>query len=156
MKEIVAMVALLACIAGVPGPSDADPVHWSLNFKPSSHTDKDLLSGAHLFPSGQAYATGFPEDRGTAATLEMMGVQSFETCLFKVSVCMPDGRLDTMLLLTAETTLIGHLTLDEYASLAEVATVTEMYLTADALTVRFLGGAWPGSVLSVFETSFPL
>ena len=156
MKEIVAMVALLACIAGVPGPSDADPVHWSLNFKPSSHTDKDLLSGAHLFPSGQAYATGFPEDRGTAATLEMMGVQSFETCLFKLSVCMPHGRLDTMLLLTDQTTLIGHLTLDEYASLAEIATVTEMYLTGGALTVRFLGGAWPGSVLSVFETSFPL
>jgi hypothetical protein len=69
---------------------------------------------------------------------------------------MPDSRLDTMLLLTDQTTLIGHLTLDEYASLAEVAMVTEMYLTADALTVRFLGGAWPGSVLSIFETSFPL
>lgn len=83
-------------------------------------------------------------------------MQSFETCLFKVSVCMPDGRRDTMLLLTDQTTLIGHLTLDEYASLAEAAKVTEMYLTEDALTVRFLGGAWPGSVLSVFETSFPL
>jgi len=61
-----------------------------------------------------------------------------------------------MLLLTDQTTLIGHLTLDQYASLAEVATVTEMYLTPGTLTVRFLGGAWPGSGLSVFETSFSL
>jgi hypothetical protein len=89
-------------------------------------------------------------------TLDMKSMHSVETCLLKLSVCMPDGGLGTMLLLTDQKTLIGHLTLDEYASLAEGATVTEMYLTADALTVRFLGDAWPGSVLSVFETSFPL
>jgi hypothetical protein len=67
---------------------------------------------------------------------------------------MPEDRLDTMLMLTDPTTLIGHLTLDEYVTLTEVTTVIEMYLTEDTLNVRFFGGAWPGSRLSVFETSF--
>ena len=74
----------------------------------------------------------------------------------KFSVCMPDDTLHTTLIVTDQRTLIGHLTLDEYASLAEIAAVTDVYLTENALTVRFLGGAWPGSVLTVFETSFPL
>ncbi len=72
----------------------------------------------------------------------------------------PDSRVDaplsTKVSPTGQTTLIGHLTLEEYASLAEVANVIEMYVTEGTLMVRFVGGAWPGSVLSVFETSFPL
>jgi hypothetical protein len=75
-------------------------------------------------------------------------------CDLNLSVCMPEDRLDTMLMLTRPTTLIGHLTLDEYVSLTEVTTVIEMYLTEGVLNVRFFGGAWSGSRLSVFETSF--
>jgi hypothetical protein len=128
-------VALGACIIGLPGPSAADPVHGSVSAHTDSSTDTRLLK---------------------ASTLETMAEHSFQTCIRNLSVCMPDGRLDTRLSLTDQTTLIGHLTLEEYAALAEVSAVIEMYLTAGALTVRFLGGAWPGSALSIFETSFPL
>jgi hypothetical protein len=135
MRQIVTMVALGACIIGLPGPSAADPVHGSVSAHTGSSTDTRPLK---------------------ASTLETMAEHSSQTCLRNLSVCLPDGRLDTRLSLTDQTTLIGHLTLAEYAALAEVSAVIEMYLTAGALTVRFLGGAWPGSALSVFETSFPL
>jgi hypothetical protein len=73
-----------------------------------------------------------------------------------ICLCARRERLDALLSLTDQTTLIGHLTFDEYAALAEeVATVIDMYLMAGTLAVRFLGGAWPGSALSIFEMSFP-
>jgi hypothetical protein len=147
MKQILTMVAMVTCMIGVPGPSDADPVHGSVSRQASRYVDAGVVKGPGLRPSDWAAVSDFVADSG---------ISSFETCIWHLSVCMPESRIDTMLLLTDQTTLIGHLTLDQYASLAEVATVTEMYITPGTLTVRFLGGAWPGSVLSVFETSFPL
>jgi len=156
MKQIVTMVALFACMVGVPGPSAADPVYSSVSAQAGRSTDTRLFNETQLLLSSEAKAARFARDSGMMSTLDMMAVHSFRTCLHNLSACMPDGRLDALLSLTDQTTLIGHLTLDEYAALAEVATVIDMYLTADALTVRFLGGAWPGSDLSIFETSFPL
>ena len=77
-------------------------------------------------------------------------------CAETFSICKPDTNVNALLMVTDQTTLIGHLTLDEYASLREIAAVTDMYVTKETLTVRFIGGAWPGSLLSVFEASFPL
>jgi hypothetical protein len=156
MKRIVTMVALVACMIGVPGPSAADPVHSSVSAQAGRSTDTGLFKGMHLLPSNEAKAARSAGDSGMTSTLDVMAVHSFQTCLHNLTICMPDGRLDAMLSLTDQRTLIGHLTLDEYATLAEVATVIEMYLTAGTLTVRFMGGAWPGSALSIFETSFPL
>ena len=156
MKQMITMVALVACMIGVPGPSAADPVYSSVSAEAGRSTDTGLFKGTQLLPSSEGEGTSLRRDSDMASALNMMAVHSFRTCRHNLSVCMPDGRLDALLSLTDQTTLIGHLTLDEYAALAEVATVIDMYLTADALTVRFLGGAWPGSALSVFETSFPL
>lgn len=147
MKQILPMVAVLTCMVGVSGPSDADPVNVSVNPQASRYVGAGVVNGPGLRLSDCAAVSDFVPDSGIA---------SFETCIWHLSVCMPESSIDTMLLLTDQTTLIGHLTLEQYASLAEVATVTEMYVTPGTLTVRFLGGAWPGSVLSVFETSFPL
>jgi hypothetical protein len=147
MKQILTTVAVVTCMIGVPGPSDADPVHGSVSPQASSYVDAGILKGPRLPAFDGAAVSDVVAD---------IGIASFETCIWHLSRCMPESRIDTMLLLTDQTTLIGHLTLDQYASLAEVATVTEMYLTAGTLTVRFLGGAWPGSALSIFETSFPL
>jgi hypothetical protein len=154
-KQIVIMVALVACMIAVPGPSAADPVHLSVSAQAGPSTDTGLFNGTHLLSSSEAKAARFAADSGMASTLDMIAMHWFQTCLHHLSVCMPDGRLDAMLSLTDQTTLIGHLTLDEYAALAEVAAVIEMFLTPGTLIVRFLGGAWPGSALSIFETSFP-
>ena len=147
MKQILTMVAVLTCMVSVSGLSDADPVNVSVNLQASRYVGAGVVNGPGLRLSNWAAVSDIVPDSGIA---------SFETCIWHLSVCMPESSIDTMLLLTDQTTLIGHLTLEQYASLAEVATVTEMYVTPGTLTVRFLGGAWPGSVLSVFETSFPL
>ena len=147
MKQILTMVAVLACMVGVSSPSDADPVHWSVSHEASRYVGAGIVSGPGLRLSDWA---------AVSDSVPNSGIAPFETCMWHLSVCMPESSIDTMLLLTDQTTLIGHLTLEQYASLAEVATVTEMYVTPGTLTVRFLGGAWPGSVLSVFEASFPL
>jgi len=107
----------------------------------------------------QATSTDLPGEGGieallTGALTGRSAASSLSMCSWDLSVCMPEDRLDTMLMLTDPTTLIGHLTLDEYVILTEVTTVIEMYLTEDTLNVRFFGGAWSGSRLSMFETSF--
>jgi hypothetical protein len=82
---------------------------------------------------------------------------SFGGCFVDPSVCMRDTMLYPVIILSGPITLIGHLSLDEYTSLSEIAYVTAMYVSAEgSLTVRFFGGAWPGSLLSVFQTSFSL
>jgi len=118
------------------------------------------VSGAELMIAWPQATSTYPPGEGgieallTGALTGRSAASSLSMCGPDLSVCMPEDRLDTMLMLTDPTTLIGHLTLDEYVILTEVTTVIEMYLTGDTLNVRFFGGAWPGSRLSVFETSF--
>jgi hypothetical protein len=118
------------------------------------------VSGAEIMIAWQeATSTYLAREGGveallTGALISTSAASSLSMCGRNLPVCMPEDRLDTMLMLTDPTTLIGHLTLDEYVTLTEVTTVIEMYLTEDTLNVRFFGGAWPGSRLSVFETSF--
>ena len=140
MNRIFTILGLVTCLSGVPVPSDADQVEWPLSGK--TYTNGGSVNGTLLVSSDQANVRAFSSDA--------------EACIEQFFLCIPGNSVDAVLLLTDQTTLIGHLTLDEYASLAEIAAVTDMYLTEDALTVRFFGGAWPGSVLSVFETSFVL
>jgi len=68
---------------------------------------------------------GVSPNNEMGARLELV----LSACAETFSICMPDTKVDAMLMVTDQTTLIGHLTLDQYASLREIAAVTEMYVT---------------------------
>ncbi len=161
MKQLLTMLVLIGSIAGLSALSLADTIPWFRNSSGSLYTSGARFNGLDLTSVWEDAAWMSPEvDSGLDApligSLNMTGASAFSMCRRSPSVCVPEGRLDTMMMLTDPTTLIGHLTLEEYASLAEIATVTEMYLTEGTLTVKFFGGAWPGSLLSVFQTTFLL
>lgn len=145
MKGIFTILGLVTCLSSVPATSDAVPVQWPLS--DTTKANAGLVMGTQLRSSDQDVLSG-----GSSRERDINSA----ACIEQFSMCKPDYRVDALLFLTDQTTLIGHLTLDEYASLAEIAAVTNIYLTEGALTVRFFGGAWPGSLLSVFETSFLL
>lgn len=145
MNRIFTILGLVTCLSSAPVASDAVPVQWPLS--DTMKANAGLVIGTPFRSSDQEVLSG-----GSSRERDINSTP----CIEQFSMCKPDYRVDALLLLTDQTTLIGHLTLEEYASLAEIAAVTDMYLTQGRLTVRFFGGAWPGSLLSVFETSFLL
>jgi hypothetical protein len=92
MKQIITMVALLACMIGVPGPSAADPVYSSASVQAGRSTDRRLFKVTQLLPSSELKAPRFARDSGMTSTLDMIAVHLFQTCLTNISVCVPDGR----------------------------------------------------------------
>jgi hypothetical protein len=149
MKQALVILVMIMGIENWQGQSQGSTAFWS------GTSAKELITTE---PQGalERFADDSTVDAPLTAALSLSDAGVFSTCRQNVSVCLQEDRLDTMLMLTVPSTLIGHLTIDQYVSLAEIATVTEMYLTEDALIVRFSGGAWPGSQLSVFETAFLL
>lgn len=146
MKRWLTILALVGSMTGFPGPSQADTVGWFAGSWLSRYAN-----GAHLMAqmeSAQSEVFG----------MDGQGDSNTEILLTAAWTVRGVGSLpiENMVARTDPTTLIGHLTLEEYTALAEIATVTELYITQGILTVKFLGGAWPGSLLSVFETSFLL
>ena len=151
MKALVPILGLVTSINGIAVTALADPVPWPFGYQTSRSMNTGLLNGTDVASSVHA-SGGFSPNDELVAMPELV----LAACAETFSICMPDTRVDAMLMVTDQTTLIGHLTLDQYASLREIAAVTEMYVTEGTLTVRFIGGAWPGSLLSVFEAAFPL
>ncbi len=146
MKRWCTILALVGSMMGVPGPSQADTLAWFAGSWLSRYANMARVSGLEAVGSV----------RSEAVTMDWLGDSGTDILLRAAWTVRGVDVLLTgdVVARTDPTTLIGHLTLEEYTALAEIATVTELSITPGTLTVKFLGGAWPGSLLGVFETSF--
>lgn len=167
MKRLLTLLTLIGLIGGLLGLSHADPIPitgswfgslWRGSYANEADSRGSDLDGAiwhemvRMGPAGDTRV-----DATLMAPWNLSSGSSSPMCRVDPYVCMPEGTLDPMIMLAGPVTLIGHLTLDEYTSLAELPYVTEMYISGQGtLTVKFFGGAWPGSLLSIFQTSFLL
>ena len=85
MKQRLAMGTLVACLAVVPGGSQAD---W-LSGQGSPSPDAEVLNGTRLLPAHQINAERVSGDSGMAATRGMTIMHSLEACISNRAVCIP-------------------------------------------------------------------
>jgi hypothetical protein len=142
IQRLLTSVGLLVFTCSIPALSTADMMDG-----PESRWAGPYASGKPL--NGLDSVTGWSASSLVDFHREGLGAAP-------LSMKDRDSSLGAMIFPTDQTTLIGHLTREEFASLAEIARVIEMYIVEDGLLVRFAGGAWPGSLFSVFETLFRL